>query len=503
MIRKHPTPVMLLCSALALPLLQPAGAFAAARSTPATTDTPTTVDTPAIAHAQQISDAFEQVASAVTPSVVTIESAKKLKVNAMRDRQLGPDAQNFLRQFFGDEFDYHALPFNQAPQSYVQEGLGSGVIVSKDGYILTNNHVVAGADEVTVKLTNDRTFTATVVGTDPKTDLAVLKVDANNLTPATLGDSDSLRVGEWVLALGNPFGLRSTMTAGIVSAKGRTHVGIADYEDFIQTDAAINPGNSGGPLVDLDGKVIGINTAIATRSGGYMGVGFAVPIGLAKTIMHTLIKEGHVVRGWLGVGIQNLNEGLAKSFNYDSKAGALVGNVLADGPAGQAGIQSGDIIVRFGNQDVADMDALREAVAETKPGTTVPTEIIRNGQHRTIDVKIGEMPDDEQAAMTEQQPDKLGLSVQDLTPEIAQQLGYENTVEGVVVTSVEPLSPADRAGLQPRDVIVSIQDTPVKDLASFKQALSKADLTAGVRMTVRTGKLQRFIFLQQEAEAPK
>jgi len=440
-----------------------------------------------------LSEAFRNIAKEVTPAVVSVNSTKTVKVtSAVPGFQFHQESP--LERFFGKNL----VPQFQQPQTqhgYVREGLGTGVIVSPDGYILTNNHVVEGADSVSVKLSDNRTFDAKVVGTDPKTDVAVLKIDAKGLTTAKLGDSDALQVGEWVAAVGNPFGLTSTITAGIVSAKGRSQVAITDYEDFIQTDAAINPGNSGGPLVNLAGEVVGINTAIASSTGGYQGVGFAIPINMAKTIMESLIHEGRVVRGFLGVGIQPLNQGLADSFGYHGTKGALVGEVSPNGPAAKAGFKQGDIIERFDGRDVTTVNQLRNLVASTKPGTRVSAEVFRNGDEKTLNVKLGELSDQPGQATAEKTSTDLGLTVSDLTGDVASSLGYEEH-EGVLVSGVDPVGPAARAGIAPEDLIVSVQGKPVHTAEQFWNLIRKNDLSKGVRLIVQHDSMRRFVFLQ-------
>ncbi len=321
--------------------------------------------------AKDLSQAFRHVAKSIRPAVVSISSVRRI-VPAALQRQFGRD-----------------VPGGIPKGAFEQRGLGTGVVVSEDGYILTNNHVVRAADEVNVTLSDSRILSAKVVGTDAKTDLAVLKIDTSGLSFAKLGDSDAIDVGEWALAIGSPFGLAQTVTAGIISAKGRSNVGITDYEDFLQTDAAINPGNSGGPLVNLDGQVIGINTAIASRSGGYMGIGFAIPSNLARPVMQSIIKDGHVKRGWLGVAIQDLTKDLADSLQLDSRDGVLVGNVIAGSPADEAGLQSGDIILRFGGKPPRTANQLRNAVAATAPDTETVVALFRDGKTRTLKVVIG------------------------------------------------------------------------------------------------------------------
>jgi len=444
--------------------------------------------------ATDLSEAFRQIAADVTPAVVSIDSVKTVKVTQEQGgrHQRVPDSP--FEQFFGDDFSkFFSQP--PAPRGYVREGLGTGVVVDSSGYVLTNNHVVEDADEVTVKLSDNRTFKAKVVGSDPKTDIAVLKIDGDHLTTAALGDSDRLQVGEWVAAVGNPFGLTSTITAGIVSAKGRSQVAIADYEDFIQTDAAINPGNSGGPLVNLDGEVVGINTAILSRSGGYQGVGFAIPINMAKSIMDSLIHEGHVVRGFLGVGIQPLNQGLADSFGYDGTDGALIGQVSSDSPADKAGLKQGDIVLRYDSKDIATVNQLRNLVASTKPASKVPVQVFRDGGKKTLTVKIGELSDQSGTASAAETSTDLGLSVSKLTPEVAQALGYKET-DGVLVSAVDPLGPAARAGIAVEDLIVSVQGQKVQTAGEFWHVVGQYDLSKGIRLIVQHESMRRFVFLQ-------
>ncbi len=445
-------------------------------------------------HARGLSRVFSHVSETITPSVVNISSTRRLHASA---RSQSPMFDSPFRDFFGDPFFERFFGPNNQGQERVQRGLGTGVVVDAKGHILTNNHVVQDADEVVVRFADGRSFDATVVGTDPKTDLAVLRVEgAKDLKPATLGNSDDLAIGEWVIAAGNPFGLASSITAGIVSAKGRANVGLAEYEDFIQTDAAINPGNSGGPLVNLRGEVVGINTAIVTRSGGYMGVGFAIPINMARSIMQSLIDDGRVVRGWLGVVIQELDEGLAKSFGYGSTDGVLIGDVTPDGPGDKAGVQSGDIVKSYDGHPVSGIDKLRARVAGTKPGTKIALEIFRDGKTRTLQVEIGELEAEVAVGRSKPESVDLGMTVRTLTPQLASQLGQDEEATGVVVTDVEPIGPAARAGLRPRDVIVAVQGQNVADVAGFRAELKKHDLEKGVRLSVRRGSTGRYVFLR-------
>jgi serine protease Do len=449
--------------------------------------------------ARELSSAFEYSADAIRPSVVSIQATKHVKPAAQF--QWGPlTGENLFP--FNDQFLRHFFEGQLPQQDLTQQALGSGVIVDKSGYILTNNHVINGADELVVKLHDGSEVAAKVIGRDPASDLAVIKVNADNLQPAELGDSGELRVGEWVLAVGDPFGLSDTITSGIVSAKGRSNVHIAQYEDFIQTDAAINPGNSGGPLVDLDGRVVGINTAIASRTGGNMGVGFAIPINMAKTVMHSLIGTGHVTRGWLGIAIQALDPGLSKSFKYESTKGALVAQVENGSPADKAGIQQGDIITSFEGKPVANPSELRNQVADTAPGTKADLKVFRNGTEKQLTVRIGELNGETLAAATtstrnQDTADELGLTVENLTPDMARKLGYSGAERGVVVNSVEPGSLAAEAGIQPKDVILNIQDKPVENVVQFEKELERHNLKDGVRLAIQSGTARHYVFLEQ------
>ncbi len=361
------------------------------------------------------------------------------------------------------------------PPSPRMGGQGSGVIVSPDGYILTNNHVIENAREVTVTLPDKREFKGKIVGTDPKTDLAVVKVEADNLPTVAWGDASKLQVGEYVLAVGNPFGLNSTVTLGIVSAVGRGHMGITQYEDFIQTDAAINPGNSGGALVNTKGELVGVNTAIFSQTGGYQGVGFAVSSTMSKPIYESLIKTGKVVRGYLGVGIQDLNHDLAKSFGIKDSKGALVSDVKDDSPADQAGIKQGDVITKYQGVPVEDAVALQRLVTRTPVGSKVPVTVIRDGREREVTVTVNEQPDTTKIAKVETgEADYAfaGVAVQDLDQETAKELGLKGKAQGVVVTKVDPESGAQKAGLMPGDVIKEINRQPVKSVKDFEKMSS-------------------------------
>jgi len=347
-----------------------------------------------LAGVRDLSTAFRDVATAAKPSVVSIRATQV--VRAGRSAPFGdvPMFDSRLRDFFGDRF-----PVPSFPDELRRTGQGSGVIISDDGYILTNNHVVADAKEIVVRLSDDREKRASIVGADPKTDLAVVKIEASGLHPAKFGDSDALEVGEWVLAIGSPFGLRQTLTAGIVSAKGRANMGIVDYENFIQTDAAINPGNSGGPLLNLRGEVVGINTAIFSRSGGYMGIGFSIPVNMAERIQQRLIEDGKVTRGYLGVMIRELDEErVAKLGLEENTGGVLVDRVVDAGPAAKAGLLPEDVILGLDGTPVSDVRRLRERVAAVAPGKVVELEILRAGKRRQVKVDISELPAGPRAA---------------------------------------------------------------------------------------------------------
>ena len=407
---------------------------------------------------------FAPVVKKVAPAVVKIVTTTTIKPTAMQPWFGFNDP--FWRKFFGDQFGQ--IPPPNQPGSRRGYGLGSGVIVTKDGYILTNNHVVDSADTVKVTLTDGREFTAKVVGRDPKSDIAVVKIDARDLPIAPMADSDKVQVGDIVLAVGNPFGVGQTVTTGIVSATGRGNMGLEDYEDFIQTDAAINPGNSGGALVDAEGRLIGINTAILSRSGGNQGIGFAIPSDLARTVMTSLVEHGHVTRGYLGVMIQDVTPALAKEFKLKGSEGALVGDLVPRGPADKAGLKNGDVVVEFAGKKVLDSRHLKLIVAETKPDSTVPVKVLRGGSPETLDVTVRQLPGTEQLAQSnanngEQTGTLNGVGVEDLNAQARQQFNVPDTVKGAVITQVQPDSAPAEAGLKPGDVIEEINRHPVKN----------------------------------------
>jgi len=428
---------------------------------------------------ESLSMAFTKVAETVTPSVVNISTTSVVK-NSRSSRQRSPFwDRDPLREFFGDDF----FKFFEEPQKpSKRRSLGSGVIMSKDGYIVTNNHVVGNADEIKVTLSDNREFDAKLVGTDRDTDVAVIKIEAKDLPVAVPGNSGKLKVGEWVLAIGNPFGLEHSVTHGIVSAVGRSGMNITIYEDFIQTDASINPGNSGGPLVNIKGKVIGINTAIATAGGvpGNVGVGFAIPIDMAEDVMQQLIDKGQVTRGWLGISFQPVDRDIADKYGLKEPVGALI--VLIDDPAKKAGLKPGDLIMEFEGQKIQDGAHLKKIVAAVKPGQTVKMKIIRDGKEKEFKVTLSERTDEavarlsgvEAPAIPSEAEEWMGLTVQELSEELAQRLGYE-AQKGVIITDVAPEGPAAEAKDPPKpgDLIQEIEGQEIRDMANYRDATKK------------------------------
>ena len=416
---------------------------------------------------------FAPIVKKVAPGVVKVVVTMKSS-NVSAPQWFGFN-DPFWRRFFGDQFG-RQMP-NRQFNTPREHGLGSGVIVTKDGYILTNNHVVDNAEEVKVTLQDGREFTAKVVGRDPKSDIAVIKVDANDLPSVPMADSEKVQVGDVVLAIGNPFGVGQTVTTGIVSATGRGNLGIEDYEDFIQTDAAINPGNSGGALVDTEGRLIGINTAIYSRSGGSMGIGFAIPSDLARNVMDSLIQYGQVTRGYLGVIIQDITPALAKEFDLKSTTGTIVADVQPKSPAAKAGFKDGDVVLDYNGKKVTDSRRLRLAVSQTKPGTTVPVKILRDGSTKTLEVTVQQLPGSEQVAQNNTPGDNdngtlNGVTVSNLDQQTRQELKVPDDVKGVVITEVDPNSAAAEAGLKQGDVIEEINRHPVK---SAEQAVQMTE----------------------------
>jgi serine protease Do len=417
---------------------------------------------------------FAPVVKKVLPTVVNISSSKVSKVPTEFFGQL-PDDPMF-RQFFGDDSNRGFRTPRQAPEQR-EKGLGSGVVMTQDGYILTNNHVVDGASNVTVTLADKREFKAKVIGTDPKSDIAVIKIDATNLPCMTIADSSKVQVGDYALAVGDPFGVGQTVTMGIVSATGRSHLGIEDYEDFIQTDAAINPGNSGGALVNDRGELIGINTAIiAHGSQGNQGIGFAIPANMARNVMEQIVEHGKVTRAYLGIVPQDVTPDIAKQFGEKEARGALVADVSAGSPAQKSGLERGDIILDVNGKPIADSNELRMTISMMAPDSDAKLKVLRNGSEREIAVKLDTMPT-EQASKSEDKSDGSvnsalsGVSVDNLDAQSASDLGLSPNTKGVVVTNVDPSSEAAEAGLRRGDVIQEVNRQPVKNTSDFERAM--------------------------------
>ncbi|MCF8056370.1 MAG: DegQ family serine endoprotease [Desulfocapsa sp.] len=453
-----------------------------------------------IAMLDRSAKAFASVVKKAGPAVVHVRVEKEINGigNIQGQNPFGFFNDPFFERFFGPGFRHPQQP-QQRPHK--QQAAGSGFIISKDGHILTNNHVVGNADTITVRLDDEREFKAKVVGTDPQSDVALIKIDGGNLPVIPLGDSDKMDVGEWVIAIGSPFELNRTVTVGVISAKGRNRIGINDYENFIQTDAAINPGNSGGPLLNIHGEVIGINTAIFSQSGGYMGIGFAIPINMAKSIQAQLMKSGRVTRGWLGVAIQNVNEDLAQSFQLDTVRGVLLTEVTEKSPADKAGLKRGDVLLTMGDQELAGVADLRNRVAMTTPGSVVSFRIMRDGKKKRVDVTIGEQPDNfGKKGMghgwgEDNSLDAMGLSLQDLTPELAEQFGYDKD-QGVLVAGVQPDSPAAEAGIKPGHLVEEVNRQRIHNLKELQAVLKKSDSIKKVLLRVRAGDYSQYLVLR-------
>ncbi len=429
----------------------------------------------------QLSSSYAPVIKGVLPEVVSVSSSKIVhQTESMEPFSNDP----LFQQFFGPQ---GPSPRQQPPER--EQGLGSGVIIGSNGYIITNNHVVDGATDVKVDLQDKREFQAHVVGTDAKTDIAVLKIDANNLPAIPLGDSSKVQVGDLVFAIGDPMGVGETATMGIVSAKGRANLGIEDYEDFIQTDAPINPGNSGGALIDARGELIGINTAILSRSGGSQGIGFAIPVNLARHDMEEIVANGHVIRGWLGATIQNVTPAMAKAFGMQAPGGALIADVSADSPAAEAGLKPGDIIMSMNGQTVTDSASLRLQVSETAPGTSVPMTVRRGESTLKVTAKLRELP--AEAANTpgagEEGQVERGIQVEGLTPALRQEMQLSKETNGVVVSQISPGSSAATAGLQKGDVIREVDHHTVTTVSEYEQAMRGAKGRTVLLRVMRNG----------------
>ncbi len=474
--------------------------------------------------AKSLSAAFRNAASTVGGSVVSIRVEKKASDSPAffhggpegsdASPALPPGMEKFMERFFqgqgmpaphgGAEPRGQNPSQGRHPAAPMMQGQGSGVITTADGMIVTNAHVVDGADTMTVVLADSNEYPAKLIGIDKDSDLAVIKIDATGLTAARFADSDQVQPGDWCVAVGTPFGLDHTVTAGIVSAKGRSGVGAAAFEDFIQTDASINPGNSGGPLVNLDGEIIGMNTAIRSSSGGSIGIGFAIPSTTIQSVMADLIKDGHVERGWLGVSIQPLTPDLAASMSAKPKAGVLIGNVMVGAPAAKAGIQDGDIVTAVNGQAVTEPGQLMSRIARVGPGKAASLTILRDGSEQKISVTLGKRPANpgaEAAKPAATANDRLGMSVQPLDKELRGQFNLGEDQRGLVITDVTAGSPAERAGLQPGDLILSAGGTSGKELDSaeqFGELSAKATAEKGLLLRVKRGDNARFVVVKPE-----
>ncbi len=424
-----------------------------------------------MAQLELLEGAFFKVAEEVKPAVVNISTVYKTKHPEVKgfdkDSQFkGPFKDFFDEDFFNRFFDN--IPRGEIPQ----KSLGSGLIVSTDGYILTNNHVVEGAEKIEIRLSDKTKFQGEIIGKDPKTDIAVVKIDpqGHKLIAAKLGNSDKSRVGQWAIAIGNPFGLDRTVTVGVISATGRSDIGITTYENFIQTDASINKGNSGGPLVNIHGEVIGINTAIVATG---QGIGFAVPINMARHVMEQLIAHGEVVRGWMGIAIQKITEELAKQFGVEPGSGVLVGQVFKGDPADKAGIKVGDIIIRFADTPITDPAQLSRLAASIPPNKAVKVIVIRDKAEKTITITMGKQK--KETKLTATQADKYGMKVQELTPQLAKKFGITEEEEGVLVSYIKPGGPAMRAGIRTGDVIVEVNRRKVTNLKDYEDIIASVE----------------------------
>jgi serine protease Do len=448
---------------------------------PAATQEAAVATTPAPAPAAPpVVDSYAPVVERVAPAVVTIRSERKAKA-----AMTGFPDDPFLRQFFGND-----MP-QMKPRVVPERSLGSGVIVASDGYILTNNHVVDGAESIKVEVSDGHTYTAKLIGTDPPSDLALLKIDAANLPTATLGNSDQVRVGDVALAIGNPLGVGKTVTMGIVSAKGRqTDVGDGSYEDFIQTDAPINQGNSGGALINTRGEVIGINSQILTPSGGNIGIGFAIPANMARNVMAQLREHGAVRRAKLGVTVQNVSSDIAASLGLKDVRGSIVNSVDEGSAAAKAGIERGDVITKFDGKDVTDTNNLRNTIAAMAPGSRATVTILRDGHEQQLDVTLDEQHSAEPVSTSENgeaSGEKFGMTVQPLTPDIARELKLDADTQGLVISDVDPLGKAADAGLQRGDVIEQVNGQPVTTVSQLRGVLERATTRPALLLVNRGG----------------
>ncbi|MDR1744239.1 MAG: Do family serine endopeptidase [Planctomycetota bacterium] len=476
------------------PALLALALFACALRAPAATPQLTREEQAALASVNTLSRAFTGVAKIIRPAVVNIKVERRVAVG----RNGGfNDPMEFFSEMFGQGFP--GFPQRQSQQTRI--GQGSGVIVDPAGYILTNNHVVGDADAIRVILLDGRELPAELIGADPGSDVAVIKIHAENLTSAQLGDSDIVEVGEWVLAVGNPFGLDFTVTSGIISARGRSGMNVLEMEDFLQTDAAINPGNSGGPLVNLKGEVIGINSFIYTPqansggpfggssgSGGSVGVGFAIPSNMAKSIMQSLISHKQITSAYLGVETQPLTPDLAQAFGMQSPKGALVQAVNRDSPAEKAGMRRGDVVVRWGRREIDDDQQFRNLVTITTPGEPIEVEVIREGKSTLLEVVLAaNAPEVVIEGRSDRFLQNLGIEVSDLTPELREEIGYDESAFGVLVTSVMRNSPARQMGFQPGSLIMTVNGTEVRSAQALKNILGSSERVKAYTLVWRNG----------------
>ncbi|KPK33567.1 MAG: hypothetical protein AMS24_00765 [Chlamydiae bacterium SM23_39] len=439
--------------------------------------------------ASEISSTFTRISENATPSVVFI------KAQNLNDESLDNYENPF--NFFSDEFFRHFFghPKRDIPSQPKISG-GSGFIVSSDGYILTNYHVIKDASEITVIMNNKEEYKAKIIGSDSRTDLAIIKIDNKNLPYLNFGNSDDLKVGEWVMAIGNPFALRSTVTVGVVSAKGRQNLRIADLEDFIQTDAAINPGNSGGPLLNLKGEVVGVNTAIVSRSGGYMGIGFAIPSNMTKNVVDQIIQNGAVKRGYVGILLQEVDQDIAEAFNLKKSKGILISEVAKDSPAEKGGLKQGDIILEYNNNLVKDINSFRNEIALLKPNTIVDFKILRKGEYNNIKIKLGVYPNQEPVS---QQSSKLGIEVTDVKDIPLSALDKWNipkNANGVIITSVKRGSLAERGGLKMGMLIVQADHKDIKSVEDFTKILKNMEKKKHLLFLIKYHNVTRFISIK-------
>ncbi|MHB8138685.1 MAG: DegQ family serine endoprotease [Smithellaceae bacterium] len=430
---------------------------------------------------------FSELTERVKPAVVNISTSKTFKGRSGFGTPFGgsPFGDDFFDRFFGD------MPSRE----FKQRSLGSGFIISNDGYIFTNNHVVEKADKILVKISDGKEYEAKVIGTDANTDIALIKIKPDNSLPvADIGDSESVKVGEWVIAIGNPFGLDATVTAGIISAKGRV-IGAGPYDNFIQTDASINPGNSGGPLFNMEGKVIGINTAIVAQG---QGIGFAIPINMAKNILRDLKTKGKVTRGWLGITVQDISDDIAKNLNHKNKSGALVSDVFKGDPADKAGLKVGDIITEINGKPIKDTHELLLTIAALHVGQSMVVKAIRDGQEMTFKVTVAERKDNAELAAVRPGSEKghFGISAQEVTPDIARQLGVRP--EGVMVTNIQEGSPADEVGIQPQDIIVQVNRVKISSMNDYTREITKAGVKKSVTLLIKRGRSSFFVAMRTE-----